>query len=105
MHLVNRGPIQRRHGTCKAGDIVEGHKHKRDHLTDFLSGEWRIDAVLPNGRAVSTEVTAPDWRLIRADVEHTITCIKDGQYWCSFAHYTPEGEPSQEYTGWEDDYC
>lgn len=86
----------------KSGDFIDGHTHNFDHTTIFFSGEFEIEATLPDGTKIIQSIIAPSHRLIKADVLHKITAKTDGAiFWCVYSHRTPQGEVVQEYTGWE----
>lgn len=84
----------------KKGDVLPGHKHGFDHTTIFFSGAWHVKAKLPTGQLVEHDFHAPNHALIRKDVEHEITCLEDGEFWCVYAHRTPQGDVVQIATGW-----
>lgn len=93
-------------GVLKRGDVATGHRHHFDHTTIVFSGSVHVRAVCPDGRVIERDFHAPDSFLVLADVEHEITALEDGTvYWCVYAHRTPQGEVTQEYTGWYDAYC
>lgn len=98
------GNVYIRPNPKQPGEVVEGHTHNFDHTTIFFSGKWKISAVLPDGRTVEQEVTAPAHRLIRAEVEHRIECLEAGEFWCVYAHRTPQGDVVQEFNGWGPSY-
>jgi hypothetical protein len=84
-----------------AGDRVDGHTHTFDHTTILFSGAVCVRATLPSGRVIEREFTAPAHFLIRKDVTHEITALKDGTtYWCVYAHRDRQGDVVQEYSGW-----
>lgn len=87
------------------GDRVQGHKHNFDHVTIVFTGAILVRATLPSGAVVEREFHAPAHCLIRADVEHEITALADGtEFWCVYAHRTPQGEVVQQETGWTEAY-
>lgn len=89
----------------RAGDCRDGHTHNFDHTTVFFIGEFEIECTLPNGREVKQRITAPDHRLILADVKHKITALTDGaQAWCVYSHRSPQGDVVQANTGWGSAY-
>lgn len=86
----------------KAGQKMEGHRHNFDHTTIFFTGRFHVKATLPSGRVIERDFDAPTHCLIRADVLHEITALTDGaELWCVYSHRTPQGDITQEYTGWE----
>lgn len=98
------GNIFIRPNTLKTGETTVGHKHFFDHTTIFYTGEWHVKGVCPDGRIIEKDFIAPAHCLIKKDVEHTITCKKDGQYWCVYSHRNPQGEIVQDYDGWGTSY-
>lgn len=89
----------------KVGDSIQGHKHNFDHTTIVFTGAVRVVATLPDGLEIEREFTAPDSFLVKADVEHEITATaNDTVAWCVYSHRTPQGEVTEEYTGFEDAY-
>lgn len=83
------------------GDQIHGHTHNFDHTTIILQGAVRIDT--NDGR--SQVFTSPAHCLIKKDVRHEITALVDGvEFWCIYAHRTPQGEIVQEFTGWLEGY-
>lgn len=85
----------------KVGDVTHGHKHNFDHTTIVFKGGIRVKARLPDGSSVDREFLAPSHCLIRADVEHEISALVDNtEYWCVYAHRTPQGDVVTEYDGW-----
>ena len=86
----------RKSGYCPAGKTMPRHSHNFDHVTILFQGSLRI----ARGEEV-VELTAPAHILIKAGIEHEITALEDDTvYWCVYAHRTPQGEVSQEVTGW-----
>ena len=76
---------------AEIGDRMNGHKHNFDHTTLFQRGSFHVRAVLPNGTVVERDFTAPDFALIRADVEHEIVATTpDSEFWCVYAHRFPQ---------------
>lgn len=92
-------------GKTKAGDKRSGHKHNFDHTTIVFQGAVHVKATLPDGRVIEQDFEAPNYFLVRADVEHEITALKDGtEIWCVYSHRTPQGEVAQVATGWHEGY-
>jgi quercetin dioxygenase-like cupin family protein len=89
---------------AKTGDITNGHKHNFDHTTILMRGSVRITAKLDDGNLIR-DAKAPAYVLIKAGVEHEIVALEDDTvYWCVYSHRTPQGEITQDYTGWGDCY-
>jgi hypothetical protein len=108
------------------GQVVQGHKHNFDHMTIFWRGWWLVEAELPDGRIITrqfasenyerneNELSGHDYKpvgahcLIRADVKHKITLLgcdkRGGLFWCVYAHRSPQGEVTQQATGFEAAY-
>ena len=95
----------RPHANMAKGDVLEGHTHNFDHVSIVFTGAVRVDAVLTDGREVSAEFKAPAHCLIKAEVVHKITALEDGtNFWCVYAHRTPQADVVQEYPGWPEAY-
>ena len=89
----------------RAGDKIDGHRHNFDHTTIVFRGAVHVKATLPNGAVIERDFRAPAHCLIRADVTHEIVALEDNtEFWCVYAHRTPQGEVSERYTGWPDAY-
>ena len=89
----------------RAGDKVDGHKHNFDHTTIIYTGAVHVKAELPDGRVLERDFRAPDYFLVRADVEHEITALEDKTiFWCVYAHRDPQGRVVQRHTGWDESY-
>lgn len=83
------------------GDKLQGHKHNFDHTTIVFKGSVHVRGVCPDGRIIERDFKAPAHFLVRAEVIHEITALEDGtEFWCVYAHRTPQGEVSLENTGW-----
>lgn len=71
---------------ANTGDKVDGHKHNFDHMTIVFKGTINVKAVLPSGEKINQDYTAPDFFLVKRDVEHEITALApDTEFWCVFA--------------------
>lgn len=85
----------------KAGERIEGHQHTFDHTTIVFTGALHVKAILPDGRVIERDFTAPDSFLVKSDVHHELTALADNtEAWCVYSHRTPQGDVVQEYTGW-----
>ncbi len=61
--------------------------------------------VSPDGTVMEKNFQSPNYLLIKAEDKHEITALEDGtEFWCVYSHRTPQGEVTQEATGWEDAY-
>ena len=101
------GNIFIRVGTLKnVGDFLGGHSHNFDHATYITSGYAKVERELPNGKMESREVWAGELPLlIKAGVRHNITALlPNTTYNCIYSHRLPQGEITQQYTGWQDAY-
>lgn len=89
-----------------AGQKVDGHKHNFDHMTDFRRGSFHVKATCSDGRVIEQDFSEGEFVLIKADVEHEITCTSDGggEFRCIYAHRDPQGSVTQKYTGWTKAY-
>lgn len=87
------------------GDRVDGHTHNFDHTTIVFKGAVHVRATLPDGRVIERDFTAPSHFLVRADVAHEITALTENtEFWCVYAHRTPQGDVVQENVGWGPGY-
>lgn len=90
---------------ARAGEAVEGHTHNFDHTTIVFTGAVHVKAVLPNGSVVEQDFVAPAHFLVRAHVKHEIRANMDGTvFWCVYAHRSPQGDVTQQYSGWLEAY-
>lgn len=83
----------------KLGDVVGGHVHNFDHTTIFFKGEFDVHIVDPaTQEVVDKHMIAPDFMLIKANLEHTITSTSEGSslMWCVYSHRNAQGEVVQE---------
>ena len=84
-----------------AGAVLKGHRHAFDHTTIVFSGAVHIKGTLPNGTVIEQDFHAPAHCLILANVEHEITALADDTtLWCVYSHRTPQGDVTQQWTGW-----
>jgi quercetin dioxygenase-like cupin family protein len=86
------------------GQIMGGHKHNFDHVTFLTRGSWRI-RILNDDQTVRQEVTkvAFSFVLIKAGAIHELEALEDhSDFYCVYAHRDPQGQVTQEYTGWDD---
>jgi quercetin dioxygenase-like cupin family protein len=105
MEWVSGNVLIRPNKMEKTGDVIHGHTHNFDHTTILFRGAFRIKAKLANGTEIVREAKAPAHFLIRADVEHEITALSDDtEFWCVYAHRTPQGDVIQTYDGWQKAY-
>lgn len=107
------------------GHVVHGHEHSKPHTTFFPSGLWLVEQSAKSFnndgtpdldakglqkyhklRSVKIRGGAPgSFLLIEADKRHRLELLEGpGLYMCVFSHYTPDGELSEEYTGWHEAY-
>jgi hypothetical protein len=112
------------------GSVVEGHCHNFDHTTFFFAGKWRVTAYAPifaedgktrllledaSGKKVPAKQFVREvivqgghphaWLLIEAGLEHKLELIEGfGCYACVYSHRTPDGDVTEEYTGWAKAY-
>lgn len=86
------------------GQVIEGHKHNFDHTSFVTKGAVHVKAQTPDGRTIEGyfgEGYPFSHFLVLADVEHTITALLDNtDFYCIYAHRTPQGDVVQEVTGW-----
>ena len=84
----------------KAGEKCPGHTHNFDHAMLFLRGEFQGEMKLPSGQIIHRKFIAPDYCLVKSDVEHEITALTDDAlFWCVFSHRDPQGNIIDEYSG------
>lgn len=87
------------------GDVIEGHVHNFDHTTIVHTGAVHVLLTCPDGTKEEKSFYAPSHFLVKADCLHEITALLPGTVvWCVYSHHTPQGEISQEYSGWPDAY-
>lgn len=87
------------------GDAVDGHTHNFDHTTIVFTGAVKVTATTPDGRVIERDFNAPSHFLVKAEVTHRIVATEPGtEFWCVYAHRTPQGDVVQEYSGWPDAY-
>lgn len=104
MELVS-GNLYIRKIAAPKGALITGHKHHFDHTTIVFTGAVHVRAVCPDGRVIEENFTAPAHFLVKAEVEHAITALTDGtEYWCVYAHRTPQGEVVEDFNGWTEAY-
>jgi len=97
------GNIFIRPNKLNAGQTTEGHTHLFDHTTIVFRGSVHVSATLPNGTKIERDFVAPAYFLVRKDVLHAITALQDGtEYWCVYAHRSPQGDVIQEWDGWSE---
>jgi quercetin dioxygenase-like cupin family protein len=90
---------------AKKGEVIDGHKHNFDHTTIVFEGSVHVKGVLPDGRIIERDFHAPAHFLVKAEVEHEITALEDNvTFWCVYSHRTPQGQITQENTGWGQAY-
>lgn len=95
----------RKNKLAQVGDRVDGHTHNFDHTTLFQRGAFHVKATLPNGTVTERDYIAPDFCLIRSDVEHEIVATQsDSEFWCVYSHRTAQGDVVQEYNNWGSSY-
>lgn len=83
------------------GAQVEGHKHNFDHTTFIVKGSVHVLATCDEGCRKEQDFTAGQHFLIRKDWMHDITALEDNvEFYCIYAHRTPQGDIVQEYNGW-----
>lgn len=122
MEWVSGNLFIRPSGILEAGQRCGGHTHNFDHTTIVFTGSVHVvkwaqrvrsngDPMLDDaGEEVWLVVTerdfaAPAHFLIEANARHDIIALEDGtQYWCCYAHRSPQGDVTQEVTGWEPAY-
>lgn len=90
---------------AKAGDATSGHEHNFDHTTYCVRGALRVEALNADDTVAQTTILrATDglcWALIKAGVRHRVTALEDLSIGhCIYSHRTPQGDVTQEYTGW-----
>jgi hypothetical protein len=101
MEWISGNVFIRPNKLANKGEKISGHRHQFDHTTIVFKGGIHVKGTLPNGSIIERDFVAPAHCLIRADVEHEITALQDDtEYWCVYAHHTPQGDVVQEYTGW-----
>lgn len=83
------------------GDSVDGHTHQFDHTSIVYTGSVHVTAILPDGRVIEQEFTAPAHFLVKAEVRHRIVATKpDTVFWCVYSHRDAQGDVVQEQAGW-----
>lgn len=93
----------------RVGDKTPGHTHNFDHTTIVFSGAVHVQAVYPDGTVIERDFgegcAAGRYFLVKAEVRHEITAlVPNTEFWCVYAHRTPQGEVTLAVTGWEDAY-
>lgn len=89
----------------KAGEVLAGHKHNFDHTTFFWSGKFKLRAHKGGALIAEEVITAPQIRLILADVEHEITALEDNStFMCVYAHRNPQGLVIERCEGYREAY-
>lgn len=90
----------------KKGDYLDGHKHVFDHTTIFLEGTFHVHTKEPGGVENDYDVVAPNYMLIKKDVEHLITTTSKGggKFWCVYSHRDANGGVVQEFSHKLQDY-
>jgi hypothetical protein len=101
---LQSGNIFIRPNTLRKGEMVQGHTHNFDHTTIIFTGPVRIKATKPGEPTWEKTFIGPAHVLIKADWMHEITALDDAEFWCVYAHRTPQGDVVQEATGFEDAY-
>lgn len=87
------------------GDCMEGHEHNFDHVSFVTSGAALAEGKSPDGTVKKVTVRAGGYVLIRKEVHHKFTALEPNTIvLCVYAHRTPQGEVSEEYTGWDRAY-
>jgi hypothetical protein len=85
-----------------AGTVNPPHAHNFDHTTFVFTGAVHVKAETPDGRKIEHDFHAPTSFLVKANVLHEITALENGTtVWCVYSHRTPQGDITQEWTGWE----
>jgi len=86
----------------KAGDGVENHTHKFDHVSLLTTGKVLVEV---EGYP-SKEFTAPTFIVIRKEHKHRFTALEDNTNWyCVFALRDLDGEVIEIYEGKHDPLC
>lgn len=82
----------RQMGPFKENEIVQGHDHKIDHVTNFVRGKARIEWENKNtGETGIVELHVPCKILIKREVWHKFTPLEDDTYWeCWFSEAEAE---------------
>lgn len=83
------------------GFVLQGHTHNFDHTSIVFTGSVHIKRTHPNGTVEEQDFVAPAHCLIKAEDVHEITALEDNTtFWCVYSHRTPQGDITQEWTGW-----
>lgn len=95
------GNIYIRPNYLNRGTVVGNHTHNFDHTTILLKGSVLVAITRPDGSKYTETLIAPRFVLIKANYCHEITGLEDDtEFWCVYAHRTPQGEIVQETQGW-----
>ena len=85
----------------EVGSKVAGHKHNFDHTTIVFKGAVHVSATTHDGRVIERDFVAPSHFLVVKDTTHEITATEPGtEFWCVYAHRTPQGDVVQDNNGW-----
>lgn len=87
----------------KKGEVIHGHAHNFDHTSIVFTGSVRVKATI-GGALVDRVFAAASHCLIRKETLHEIEALEDSDFWCVYAHQTPQGTISQVYDGWSPSY-
>lgn len=100
------GNIYFRPNLLMQGEIINGHKHNFDHVFLVPFGLARVEAITPDGRTLDRTFGPSSpfgiWALIKKNVEHKLTGMCPVNFsLCTYSIRTPDGEVTEERTGWE----
>lgn len=88
----------------RAGLVCDGHTHNFDHTTIVFRGAVHVK-VTREDATVERDFHAPAHFLVTADAKHEITSLEDDtEFWCVYAHRTPQGDVIQVYDGFDGAY-
>lgn len=96
-----------RMGHLSKGQATNTHRHNFPHLT-YLRGPGRVEKLEPTNAEetqfrVVKRVDKPKGGhvFIQAGMWHRITALEDLDYDCLYTHRTPDGELTDEFSGWQ----
>jgi hypothetical protein len=85
------------------GGVVVGHTHAFDHVSVLFNGNWRVRKFKPGSDEIAYDITrdGPFFCHIEATAKHEFTFNGPGRGigWCVYSHRHPNGEVSEQQTG------
>ena len=78
------------------GQVLPGHRHNFDHVTNVAIGTVRFIMTFPDGRVREETHTAPAWVEVPKEAQHQLEALSDGaQCFCVFAHRDQDGSVAE----------